>query len=261
MAEKNILVHLDGNLNELQNWKYQQLVSDPGAPTEGQFWWNTTENRLKHYDGTAVKTVAVLSDITSAMDFKGGYDASANTPNLDSAPTAGTIFQGDFYYVTVGGTFYTETVEVGDALIANTDDPASLADWTRVQFNVDQATETIRGVAEIATQVETDAGTNDTNIVTPLKLATYVANKNITAKFAVDLDGAGEASVTRVFAGGVTTFTVVHNLAEADVQIEVKEIASGEQILASVDTVDANTVDIAFNGTIADDVYRVVVIG
>lgn len=35
-----------------------------------------------------------------------------------------------------------------------------------------QATETSLGVAEIATQAETDAGTNDLTIVTPLKLAT-----------------------------------------------------------------------------------------
>lgn len=261
MAEIDHLVHLDGNLNELQNWKYQQLGTDPVAPVEGQFWYNTTEDRLKHYDGTSVQSVAVLTDITSAMDFKGGYDASANTPNLDSAPTAGTIFKGDFYYVTVGGTFFTETVEVGDALIANQDDPTTLAHWTRVQFNVDQATETVRGVAEIATQAETDAGTDDSRIVTPLKLVTYIGNQGYTKKFAVDLDGAGEASVTRVFAGGVTTFTVNHALGTSTVQVEVREIASGKTVLTEVDSVDANNVDIAFNGTVADDVYTVVIIG
>ena len=36
-----------------------------------------------------------------------------------------------------------------------------------------QATEAIVGIAEIATQVETDAGTDDQRIVTPLKLASY----------------------------------------------------------------------------------------
>ena len=35
-----------------------------------------------------------------------------------------------------------------------------------------QATETVSGIAEIATQVETDAGTDDTRMITPLKLST-----------------------------------------------------------------------------------------
>lgn len=259
MAEKQFLVHASGNLNELQNWKYQQLATDPVAPVEGQFWWNTSEDRLKHYDGTSVKTVAVLSDITSAMDFKGGYDAATNTPNLDSSPTAGTIFQGDFYYVTTAGTFYTEAVEVGDALIANTDDPAALTDWTRVQFNVDQATETVRGVAEIATTAEVTAGIDDARIVTPLKLAQALTG--IASTFAVDLDGAGEASVSRTFAGGVTTWTVTHNLGSLDVQVENREIASGAQVLMEVVVVDANNVDISANGSVADNLYRTVIQG
>ena len=36
------------------------------------------------------------------------------------------------------------------------------------------ATETVKGVAEIATQAEVTTGTDDTRIVTPLKLATAV---------------------------------------------------------------------------------------
>lgn len=37
------------------------------------------------------------------------------------------------------------------------------------------ATETVAGIAELATQVETNAGMDDARIVTPLKLATYVS--------------------------------------------------------------------------------------
>ena len=39
--------------------------------------------------------------------------------------------------------------------------------------SADQATETERGIAEIATQAETDAGTDDERFITPLKLANY----------------------------------------------------------------------------------------
>ena len=37
------------------------------------------------------------------------------------------------------------------------------------------ASETALGIAELATQAETDAGTDDERIVTPLKLTTYVS--------------------------------------------------------------------------------------
>jgi hypothetical protein len=37
------------------------------------------------------------------------------------------------------------------------------------------ASETVAGIAELATQVEVDAGTDDLRIVTPLKLTTYVS--------------------------------------------------------------------------------------
>lgn len=42
---------------------------------------------------------------------------------------------------------------------------------TWFMYGVGQATETVKGVTSLATQAEVDAGTNDTNIITPLKLA------------------------------------------------------------------------------------------
>jgi len=259
MAEVKSTVHSNGNLNELQNWKYQQLASDPVSPVEGQFWYNTSENRLKHYDGISVVAVAVLPDLTSALKWAGGYDANTNTPDLE-APAPGAVKQGFFYYVTAAGNFFTEPVEIGDALIANIDDPSALSDWTRVQFNVDQATETIRGVAKIATQAQTDAGVDDTTIVTPLKLANATSISGVVKKFAVDLDSA-EGTVTRSFAGGVTTFVVTHSLNTLDVQTEVREISTGKQTLFEVESTTVNTITIRGNGSIVDDLYRTVIEG
>ncbi len=60
---------------------------------------------------------------------------------------------------------------------------------------VPPATETQQGIAEIATQAETDAGADDSRIVTPLKLATYVAG------------GSGAGSFTDLTATGTISFT------------------------------------------------------
>jgi hypothetical protein len=46
------------------------------------------------------------------------------------------------------------------------------------------ATETQRGILEIATQAEVTTGTNDTNAITPLKLATFAGNQKVTRTFA-----------------------------------------------------------------------------
>lgn len=67
----------------------------------------------------------------------------------------------------------------------NGTDPTVLANWVRISFggaSVSAASESAAGIAEIATQAETDAGTDDARIVTPAKLAgrgfERTANKN-----------------------------------------------------------------------------------
>ena len=57
--------------------------------------------------------------------FQGGYNASTNTPDLDSSPSS-SIKKGWSYVVTADGSFFTEQVRVGDLLIAQQDAPTTL---------------------------------------------------------------------------------------------------------------------------------------
>ena len=85
----------------------------------------------------------VDSVVVGGLIYQGAYDASTNTPVLDSRGTQIAVTQGWTYTVTVNGTFYGETVKVGDVLIAETDLAAgtgALTDWTTVQSNIDLAT-------------------------------------------------------------------------------------------------------------------------
>lgn len=120
-----------------------------------------TQQSIKAYVDNAV---------TGALTHKGGYNASTNTPALDTGSPVLEI--GDMYTVTVAGTFFTVEVEVGDVLISDVDsvDAANVADWTIVQSNIGAASETVAGYIRIATQAEVDAEASALIAVTPAYL-------------------------------------------------------------------------------------------
>lgn len=83
--------------------------------------------------GTLATQAYVDTAVAGLLDYKGSYDANANSPDLDSSPAG--IFKGDCYTVTVAGNFFAQAVEVGDFIIAEINNPVLIADWTVVQRN------------------------------------------------------------------------------------------------------------------------------
>lgn len=146
--------------------------------------------------------VAISVSITSDITLQGDYNASTNSPDLDTAPSG--ILKGDHYVVSVAGTaFFTETLESGDSLIAKQDNPTLVTHWIISQTNLTAAsiktlyesnsdtnalTDTEKtavgnlsgtnsgdesaastsaaGISELATTAELDAGTDTTRAVT-----------------------------------------------------------------------------------------------
>ena len=109
-------------------------ITGLGSPTNG------TDAANKTY---------VDSSVVGNLVFQGGYNAATNTPDLDSSPSA-SIKKGWAYVVTAAGSFFTETVEVGDFLISQQDAPTALANWVTVQNNIGIATTTTPGIASFA---------------------------------------------------------------------------------------------------------------
>jgi len=118
----------------------------------------------------------VNSALASEMTYRGGYNASTDTPALDTGSPV--ISVGDLYVVTVAGTFFTTSVSPGDLLIANTTSSgvAFEGNWDIVEtsMTIPTASPTVPGIAEIALQSEVNTGTDYTRIVTPLTLASAV---------------------------------------------------------------------------------------
>lgn len=194
----------------------------------------------------AVKTY-VDGIVGNLGNLEGGWDASSGSFPVGSTPVAGTK-KGDYWYVTVAGTTGGVSFNVGDVIVAKVDgaSTSSAADWIQLEVNRDQATETALGVAEIATQLETNTGTDDLRIVTPLKLKTLLDNR--TGGYAANV---GNASAT--------SFAVTHNLNAIDVIVMIKDNTTLEEVLADVVITDANTVTVSFATAPANDAYRVII--
>jgi len=102
-------------------------------------------------DQDAATKKYVDDNIVGGLVYQGGYNASTNTPNLDSNPSPNNIKKGWTYTVTQDGLFFTEQVRIGDVIIAEVDAPTALADWTTVQNNIDVATTSVAGIASFPT--------------------------------------------------------------------------------------------------------------
>jgi len=114
--------------------------------------------------------------VVGGLVYQGGYDAATNTPNLET-PSPNPIKQGWTYTVTADGLFFTEQVRVGDVLIAESDAPTALADWTTVQNNIDLASLTQVGIGN----VNSDIGDN--------RLGISVGYASGTASVGLDISG------------------------------------------------------------------------
>lgn len=110
------------------------------------------------------------------------------------------------------------------------------------------ASETTAGIAEIATQGETDTGTDDARMVTPLKLATY-ANRKL--KYATDVGD-----------GSATSYTITHNLGTRDVSVFVRRNSGNyDQVLCDVNVLTTNTVQLVFSSAPTTNLFRCIVLG
>ena len=145
--------------------------------------------------GTDAASKAYVDSVVGGVNgFQGGYDANTNTPALTGGSNIG-LSKGNFYVVTVGGSFFTETLEVGDFIFAN-DTIASSSTPALSDYTVVIADE------NIAAAGATDAGTQKGVAGFDEDFFTVTANGWVQSK--TYAGGANQGVVPT--GGGATTF-------------------------------------------------------
>jgi hypothetical protein len=182
---------------------------------------SAAENGIYVWNGAATPATRSL-DMNSAAEVEG-----AVTTVEEGTSNSGTTWRQTAVNVTLGTT--------------------NLA-FTAFGTAAPAASETTAGLIEIATQAETDTGTDDLRAVTPLKLATWAGRvRKYTATF-------GD--------GSATSYVITHNLNTKAVQVYVYETGgSFRKVEVEVQHTSTTTVTILTNTAPASGAYTVVVVG
>ena len=248
----------------------------------------------------AASKAYVLSQVGGVGAFQGGYDASTDpgTPNLSGGSNV-ALNQGDFYVVTTAGTFFTETVEVGDLIFANANIAASsspaLTAYTVVIADENIAAAgasdgaTAKGVAGFDSGnfgvtangwvTLDDTGVSAGSVGGPAKSlsATVTAKGLLTSASEQDIDitasqvsdfcaavstciGANEQYSANIGNNSNTSYAVNHQLGD-DVMVQLFDNTSGDTVYAESVRSSANsgTVTVSTNTALGTNAVKVLV--
>lgn len=177
---------------------------------------SAAENGIYIWNGAATPMTRAL-DMSTAAEFE-----SAVT-TVEEGTNAGVSYRQTQVNITVG---------TNDVL------------WTAFGSGAGSASETSAGIAEIATQTETNTGTDDTRFVTPLKLAN---SSYVSRKFEANIGD-----------GSATSYTVTHNLNTRDVDVTVyRNSGNYDTVGVEVQRTSVNAVVILFDVAPTSNQFRV----
>lgn len=178
-----------------------------------------------------------VDDVVDAYIVSGATALSAGWLSATSGGSALTPETGKIYVVLSSGAYLNKTYRWSGTT------------YVEISASPAQATESQAGIAEIATQSEVNTGTNDTNFVTPLKLATLLGSKKATF-----------TNPALTASGGQVTWTISTTLAP-DCIVTIRETSGGAEVYADI-AYGSGSITVKMNsGNVSAGVYTAVVLG
>ena len=275
MARK-FLTPIDLTKLELQNAAIQNLATDPENPVTGQIYYNTSDKKLKVYNGTSWTTVGnteeEIEDYVSGLIVAGGgisisYDDEANS--LTIANTGVTSLAGTTDEITVSASAGSVTIGLpdnvqvsGDLTVGGNLTISGSATYINTEV-IELADNTIilNSNATSATQnagIEVERGEEEENVS-----ILWVENND---QWMLTNDGTNFHEITRKFSyevgdGSNTSFSVDHYLGTRNVTVQVYDVVTYETVEVDVVRTSESRIDVTFASAPGNSAYKVVIIG
>ncbi|WP_394660621.1 hypothetical protein [uncultured Chryseobacterium sp.] len=214
------------------------------AIQSGTFTWSS--NKIKTYIENLIG-----QSLTGALIYQpGGYIPSSvkGSMTAPSPVTSATIKTGMVWVITASGWIGNEPVSIGDHLIANTDNASgNTANYQIIEKGIPDivdATESVKGLIQVATDVEAVAGTD------ALKAMTPKSTKAV-------LDAKIKSGTWQIGDGSSVTFTITHGWNTRNVDYICYRNADNRKINLSCVPTSVNDVQIDVLASLTPNEYRI----